>query len=170
MDEFSHLVLGESRDPFDLDGLENHRQVALRMVEQAQRSVDIMSRHLDRRLFDQTEFVGELRRLALANRRALIRLLIIDTGPVIRGDHRLVTLAKRLPSFFEMRGPGRDHRNHLSSHIVVDGTGSIFRQHGDLYLGEVCFHDTVRASELTRRFQKIWDHGNQDVNLRQMRI
>ena len=107
MPSIEDLVIGESRDELEVSGVEEHRQVVFHMLRQATRTVDIVSRHLDRRLFDQRDLIDALRALATRNKRARIRLLVVDTGPLIRGEHRLVTLVKRLPTFFEIRGPGR---------------------------------------------------------------
>ena len=170
MPSIEDLVIGESCDELEVSGVEEHRQVVFHMLRQATRTVDIVSRHLDRRLVDQRDLIDALRALATRNKRARIRLLVVDTGPLIRGEHRLVTLVKRLPTFFEIRGPGPDYRAFNSSFVIADGKASLYLQQAEQYTGEACFYDPVRAGELGRQFQKMWDSGLQDVNLRQMRI
>lgn len=170
MPNIEEFIVGESRGEIEVSGLEEHRQVVYHMLRQAKRTVDVVSRHLDRRLFDQRDLIDVLRTLAVKNKRARIRLLVIDTSPLVRGDHRLVTLVKRLPTFFEIRGPGPDYRAFNSSFVIADGAASLYIQQAEQYHGEACFYDPIRAGELARQFQKMWDSGLQDVNLRQMRI
>lgn len=162
--------LGEQHEATDLDGLERHREALNAMINQGRQRVDIVSRDLDRRLFDQNEVIEGLRQLALGNRRCRVRLLVIDTGALVRREHRLMSLVKRLPSYFEVRGPGQDHKSFNAAFVVVDRTGCIYRPQGNLYVGEARFNDPVRSDELTRRFDKLWEAGTPDVSLRQMRI
>ena len=57
MPSIEDLVIGESRDELEVSGVEEHRQVVFHMLRQATRTVDIVSRHLDRRLFDQRDLI-----------------------------------------------------------------------------------------------------------------
>lgn len=171
VDEVEPPILGETRETIDLDGLDLQREALAHMIRQTRRTVDVVSRDLDRRLFDQSDLLDSLRRIALGNRRASVRLFVMDTGALVRREHRLATLVKRLPSFFEVRGPGSaDQRKFNAAFVVADQTGVIYRPRADLYVGEVCFHDPIRAGDLTRQFDKMWEAGVPDMNLRQMRI
>jgi hypothetical protein len=169
-DDLQALVLGETGTTLDLDGLQVQRDVLLRLVQQGRSRVDLISRSLDRRLFDDAALISAFRSLALGTRHARVRMLIVDTGPLIRQEHRLVNLVKRLPTYFSIRGPSRDHKNFNTSFVLVDKTGYIHRPQSDLYFGQVCFNDPVRTGELTRQFNEIWEAGQSDVNLRQMVI
>ncbi|NKC13347.1 MAG: hypothetical protein GKR94_14490 [Gammaproteobacteria bacterium] len=140
------------------------------MMQQARARVDWVSRNLDRRLFDERELVAAFKNLAFTRRHLRVRMVVMDTGPLVRQDHRLVSLVKRLPTYFSIRGPNRDHKHFNASLVIIDRTGYIYRPHSDLYAGQVCFNDPVRAGELTRQFDEIWEAGQPDVNLRQMTI
>ena len=155
-EDLQSLVLGKDRETYEVDSLEEQRAALSHMLGQARQRVDVLSRDLDRRLFDQSDVVDSLRRLALGNRRCRVRLFVMDTGALVRSEHRLATLVKRLPTYFEIRGPTHiDQRRFNAAFVIVDRMGCIHRPHADLYSGEVCFRDPMRAEDLTRQFDKV---------------
>ena len=132
MYELEELILGESRETLDIEGLEPHQQILKRMIEQTRVRIDVISRSLDRRLFDQGEVVTAMRTVALSSRHARIRMLIMNTGALVRQEHRLVNLVKRLPTYFSIRMPSRDHKNFNASIVVADKTGYVYRPHAEI--------------------------------------
>ena len=97
--DFERFVLKEDADSVDIDTSEACRLAALSMVRQAARSVEIVSRHLDPKMYDNAEFCDAVSQLVVGSRRARVRVLVRDTEPVIKNGHRLVPLAQRLPAY-----------------------------------------------------------------------
>ena len=170
MNDFADYVLGDSKDLVEVDRSEAVRAVALSMVNQSQRTLDIISRHLDPVLFDNEMFAGAVRSLAIRSSHSRIRLLVQDPAPVVAAGHRLVNLAMQLSSYVSLRVPGADHRRFNEAWLIADNTGYIRRVHADRYDGVANFADRRYATELAREFDDIWERAAPDPNLRRLNI
>lgn len=146
------------------------REIALEMARNSSRTLDIVSRHLDPTIYDQAPFIEAIKQIVLNNRVARIRLLVTDIGPVITRGHRLLELSNRLSSYIAIRKPGRDYRNFNEALLLADSTAYIHRQFADRYEGLASHDDPRRASELTRRFEEIWQRADIDPNFRRLHI
>lgn len=170
MSELDPPVLGVTDAGIDIDSSERLRDVALSMALQAERTIDILSRHLDPPIFDNDEFTEAVKQLALGSRRAKIRLLIINSQPLVRDGHRLVDLANRLSSFIEIRAPARQHRQFNEAWLVADNTAYIHRQFSDRFDAEANFADRRVSDSLSGRFEDIWERGVPDTRLRRLHL
>ena len=52
MIDYNEMVLGQFQDPIDLADSDANRRVAITLTRQARRSVDIFTRDLDKKLYD----------------------------------------------------------------------------------------------------------------------
>jgi hypothetical protein len=170
MSEFAHCVLGDTRGEWETDRSETVRELALAMASQAQRTLDIVSRHLDPPLYNTGPFVEAVKELALRGRHSRIRLLVIDPAPLVAGGHRLLELAQRLSTFISLRVPGPDHRQFNEAWLIADSTGYIRRLFSDRYEGTASFADRRYARELTHEFDNLWQHAEPDPNLRRLHL
>ncbi len=170
MTGLEHKTLGSNSGLMELITSEENREIALALVSQAAVSVDIVSRHLDPPIYDQTPFIEAVKRLVLDHRMARVRMLVRDTQPILSGGHRLVNLATRLSSFLEIRIPAEPHQDFNQAFLIVDGTGFIHRELADRYEGIADFANRGQASDLQRKFEEMWSIATPDPNLRQMRI
>jgi hypothetical protein len=158
--------LGETPGVLEVGDGGEARDAALALVRQARHRVEIVSRHLDPRLYDTPELVEAMKRLALGSRRALVRVIVQDVAPVLRDGHRLVTLAQRMPTYFQIRVPAPQHRDFNQAFLVVDGTGYLHRELADRFEGTVSFNDPPAARELLRQFEPLWEAAEPDPSLR----
>lgn len=167
---FESHHLGETAGVVQITDSQEAAQVALALARQARRTLEVVSRHLDPRLFDTPEFAAAVQRLALGLRRARVRLLVQDIGPVLRDGHRLVALARRLPTFVQVRVPGPQFRDFNQAFLVADGVGYLHRELADRYEGTASFHDPLAARGLLRQFEPLWASADPDPNLRELRV
>ncbi|MGH8523082.1 MAG: hypothetical protein ACREXY_02325 [Gammaproteobacteria bacterium] len=167
---FQEHTLGRTRVPIKLVTREDHRQAMLRMVTQSRRTIDIVSRHLDPMIFNERDMVDAFKSLALSNRNVKIRILILDPSPLLHRVHRLVDLALRPSSFFELRTPPTEHRNFNESMLIADQTGYVHSRLSDRYEGVANFHAPDAAKELLRRFDDLWQTALPDPNLRRLSL
>ena len=167
---FESMVLGSDARTWEIDTREENRRACLSMARQATHSVAIVTRDLDSRVYDDADLVESLRQVVLANRRARIRVLVRDSGRAVREGHRLVDLARRLVTFFEIRTPGPEHKDYNSAFFVADGVGVLMRVLADRYEASVSFGDRTQAHELLRVFEEMWSHAKPDTNLRNLRL
>ncbi|MDQ3563294.1 MAG: hypothetical protein M3436_03850 [Pseudomonadota bacterium] len=167
---FQEHTLGQTRVPIKLATRGDQRQAMLRMVTQSRRTIDIVSRHLDPLIFDDRHLVDAFKSLALRNRKAKIRLLILDPSPLLHRNHRLLELALRLSSFFELRSPPPEHRHCNESMLIADRKGYVHSGLSDRYEGVANFHAPDAATELQRRFDELWQTALPDPNLRRLSL
>ena len=166
--DFSQYSLGQQHELISLDQSEAVCQASLALVRQAQRSVIIISRQLDARLYNNSEFTTAVRDFTLSSRHARLRILVQDSGPAIQSGHGLIELSQRLSSFIEIRIPDHQHANYNYAFLVVDAGGYLYREQADLYTAHCSFADRKYADELSRKFEDIWESSQPDVNLRRM--
>ena len=152
------------------DTSEELRDITLTMTQNCIRTLDIVSRHLDPRIYDQEPFIEAVKNIALNNRQARIRLLVSDMGPVVTHGHRLLDLASRLSSFIAIRTPGRDYRNFNEAMLLADTRSYIHRHFADRYEGVASYDDQRRTQELIGRFEEIWERADIDPNSRRLHI
>jgi hypothetical protein len=94
--DFERFVLKEDDETVDIDTSEACRLAAVSMACQAARSIDIVSRQLDPLMYDDGDFCSAVTRLVVGSQRARVRALLRHTEPVVKGGHRMVSLAQRL--------------------------------------------------------------------------
>ena len=103
--EFETFELGNDRDPVNVESSAEIRQASVALVAQSRRTIEIISRHLDPRVYDNPEFIGALQRFILDSVRARVHIIVMDSRPILTAGHRLVNLAQHLSSFIEIRKP-----------------------------------------------------------------
>lgn len=168
--DFEHFVLKNDSQAVAIDTSEACRLAALSMARQATRSIDIVSRQLDPKMYDNRDFCEAVRQLIVTSRRARIRVLLRDTEPVVKRDHRLVALSQRLSSFIEMRVPADDFDDYNAAFLIVDGTGVIYRTVSDGFKGTVDFNSPPMARELSHQFELMWQTAMPDAGLRRANL
>ena len=145
-------------------------RIAVALARQTRSSLDIVSRHLDPTIYDTEAFAEAAKDIALTNRRARIRLFVIDPRPLITEGHRLLDLCARLSSFFFLRSPAPVHKNFNEAMLIADNTGYIHRQFSDRFDGAASFNDKRMAASLNDRFEEMWERGLPDTNFRRLHI
>lgn len=166
MIRLENYTLGETDDPLTIGTSAEVTMVALMMVSQARRTLDIVSRTLDPIVYDTPEFVEAVRQLALKSRHSKIRLLVHEPAQIMKRGHRLVDLGMQLTSFIEMRIPDNEHADFNESLLIADATGYIHRQNGERYEAKLNFSDGRTSRILSKIFDEMWDKGRSDPNLR----
>ena len=166
----SPLTLGETDEVIEIEDGATLNDLSLRMAQQGSRFVDIVSRHLDPPVYDTDDFALALKRLALSSKRARIRIMVIDARPLITSGHRLIELASRLPSFIEIRAPGRQHRGFNEALLLVDNTGYIQRQFSDHFAGQANFSDRRVGASMRERINDMWERGVPETRFRRLHI
>jgi len=130
--------LGEQKDDIVIDSSEDNQAAAVRLVSQGGRSLDIFSRDLEPRIYDNPEFADAVRALAIKTRDLHVRILVIDPDFIIKHGHRLIELARRLTSHMEIRKLHEDYCNHPDAYLVVDSRGLSIVDYGKTWVRIYC--------------------------------
>jgi len=170
MDHPEQLILGKTRDLLRLGKSTEHSVVAARMIEQANLSIDILSRHLDARVFDQASIIDAIRSLVHNQPRAQVRIIVRDSGPMVRNGHRLLQLGQRLTSFIHIHKLPKPYEDVNEALLVVDGTAYIRQPMSDQYEAEANFNDRKQAKNYADHFEEIWHVSETDIETRRLGV
>lgn len=162
------LVLGKSTGVIKLDTLEDFNAVDLSMVNQATRAIRIFTQDLDHPLYDTDEFVESVAEVARKHRSTLIQILVIDSSKAVRLGHRLVELAKRLPSSIFIRKVHPAYASNKESFLLVDNKGLVRRPKSEVLIGTAEFQAIPEAQTKERYFMDVWEKSQEDPSLRRL--
>lgn len=170
MPDWSAYTLGEYSDDVVIGTSEDNHTAALHLVNQGGRSLDIFSRDLEPRIYDNSEFADAVRSLAIKTRELHVRILVIDPDYIIKHGHRLIELARRLTSHMEIRKVHEDYCNIPEAYLVVDRRGLLHRKLASRYEAIVNFNNPMMATELHNQFTEIWDRSKQYMDFKRLYI
>ncbi len=142
----------------------------LELLPLARRRVEIVATSLDPLLYDREDVVLALRALAVRERRARIRLLVLQPEGLEKRGHRLLDLAFRLTSFFEVRQPAEEDRDYSEAMLLVDETGWLRQPRADRHEGSVTGSDAGSARALRQRFEELWQRAEPLVEFRRLSL
>ena len=165
---FVKLRLGSSDLDIELATRIEAEHATNLMTEQAQDTLDIFSRHLDPGLYEQSDFLANLSRMCLRNRKARIRFLVQQPAEAVKHCQRLLELARKLSSSIELRQPHPDYRQHNQAFLVADQCGLIYRKLSDRYEGIANFYTPVEAKRRTDFFTEVWDRSEVNPEFRRL--
>lgn len=170
MPDWLEYELGVSSDDIVIDTHEDNQAAALRLVSQAGRSLDIFTRDLEPRIYDNADFADAVRALAIRTRDLHVRILVIDPDFIIKHGHRLIELSRRLTSHMEIRKVHEDYCNNPEAYLVVDKRGVLHRKLASRYEAVVNFNNPRQATDLYQQFTEMWDRSKQYMDFKRLYI
>jgi len=170
MPDLSEYTLGEHSADIPIDTSQDNLAAVLRLVSQGGRSLDIFSRDLEPRIYDNADFADAVRALAIKTRDMHVRILVIDPDFIIKHGHRLIDLARRLTSHMEIRKLHEDYCNNPEAYLVVDRRGLLHRKVASRYEAIVNFNNPMTATELHNQFSEMWDRSKQYMDFKRLYI
>lgn len=170
MPNWSEYKLGEEGDDVLMNSTEDNFEASLSLVKQAEHTLDIFTRDLETRIYNNSQFSDAVKDLALANKSVKIRILVIDPDYAIKHGHSLITLSRRLPSYIEVRKVHEDYASIPAAYLIVDHRGVMHRNIATRYEGTVNYNLPMRASELLRTFNEIWDKSKTYIDFKHLNI
>ncbi|MEM1113561.1 MAG: hypothetical protein AAGI11_16725 [Pseudomonadota bacterium] len=150
----------EYPSPFD--------DLAVEICKEARRHICILSAQLDHRVFDRSEFIDVVSKLARRGRESQIRILVADAEPIVQRGHRLLKLARRLPSAVKMQKLA-EHPSWRGETLVIRDSDGVLCLPMD---GEQkAFYEPdskPRAGQHLQLFNELWRQSGPDVNFRSL--
>jgi hypothetical protein len=143
---------------------------ALKLCESASRYLCIMSPHLDHEVFNRAELANALRTLARESRQTHIRILVSDARGIVGRGHRLLQLARRLPSTVQIRKL-QEHPDWQDQTVVIRDLDGLLYKHGDSE--EDAFYEPASRAAAQRPlelFNELWRLSVEDPELRSLSI
>ena len=143
---------------------------AVKLCQSAARHLYILSPTLDHAVFDAEALTDAISALARDSRQTEIRILVSDTRPLVSRGHRVLTLARRLPSKVLIQKLA-EHPDWNGETIVIrDRDGVLYKPGGsdhDAFYEPDSRASTQRHLEL---FQELWRYSEKDVELRSLSL
>ncbi|MDZ7781602.1 MAG: hypothetical protein U5K56_01175 [Halioglobus sp.] len=145
-------------------------EYAVALVESAARYICILSPGLDHAAFDSEELTEALSALARRSRHTRVRILIADSRDIVSRGHRLLQLARRLPSAVHMQKIP-EHPDWKGETVVIrDRDGVLFKPAGP---GDDGFYEPGSRASTQRHlelFDELWRYSEEDPELRSLRL
>jgi predicted GNAT family N-acyltransferase len=140
--------------------------LATQLVASANRQLRIFSPRLDHEVFDRESMVDAVSALARNSRYCDIRILICDSKPIVKLGHRLLTLARRLPSSIHIQKLAKYPDLPTDSFVISDSNGIIYKP---LDADREGFYEPDSAATAKRfidQFDELWHRSTPDRELR----
>jgi predicted GNAT family N-acyltransferase len=145
------------------------RAAIAELLVEARHEVMIYTRDLDPALLDVAAALDEIKRVALSGRHARIRVIIHDARAPLVAGHRLLALAQRLSSTFELRTPTDERdQQYPSAFVLNDCHGYFFRPLGSRPDGDGATHAPGRHGQLRALFDQVWERSAPSDELRRL--
>ena len=164
------FLLGITSGDIALRTIEQNRDTALAMAQQANRFIQIATRDLDALLYDNEPFIDAITALAKRHAKSHIDILVWDSMTAVKHGHRLINLAHRLSSYIQIRKPAEEHANYTEAFLVADGVGYMSRNLADRFDGVASFNAPMQARNLSQLFTTMWEKATPDPQLRRLHI
>jgi predicted GNAT family N-acyltransferase len=142
--------------------------LATQLVAGANRQLRIFSPCLDHEVFDRKSMVDAVSALARNSRYCDIRILICDSRPIVKLGHRLLTLARRLPSSIHIQKLAKHPDLPTDSFVIRDSNGIIYKP---LDADREGFYEPDSAATAKRfidQFDELWHRSTPDRELRSL--
>lgn len=145
-------------------------ELAVELCSSAARQVCILSPRLDHAAFDNPELAEVLGVLIRSSRQTGVRILVADSRPLVARGHRLLLMARRIPSSMQIHKLA-EHPDWKGETIVIrDRDGVLYKPGGSDHEG--FYEPSSRAS--TQRhldlFEELWRYSAQDLELRSLSL
>jgi hypothetical protein len=140
------------------------------LCESAMRHLAIQSPQLDHAAFDNSALVDALSALARRSRQAQVRILVSDARSLVTRGHKLLQLARRLPSVVHIRKLAEHPQWNNETIVIRDRDGVLYKPGGsdhDAFYEPDSRASTVRHLEL---FDELWRYSVEDPELRSLHI
>ena len=167
---FKNFLLGVTAERMSIDNRQSNHDAIVKLLDSAYDDVAIISRQLDPTIFNQEDFIQCATEFVRRSKNASLRILVHDTTPLVKNNHRVLHLSQRVSSKIEIRTICDDYSQFNQAFLVADSKGYIHNIKADLYDAEVNFNDTEKSKELMEKFVSIWELCQQDTGIRRLCI
>lgn len=167
---FKNFMLGVTGESMQIDTRQLNSDAILKLVSAAQNQISIVSRRLDATIFSKQDFIENASEFIRRTKTSSIKILVHDTEPMVKNNHRILNLSQRVSSKIEIRTICNDYAQFNQSYLVADSIGYIHNLKSDLYDAEVNFNDIDKSKELLETFKNIWELSQQEAEVRRLCI
>src|SRR5690606_12528436 len=125
--------------------LDQFRLHLKQITEAANRTLDILSHHLEKPLYAEAGFVEAVSRVARYSANSMVRILLRDSAPLNAASHPLVLLAQRLPSRIIIRTLTEQPQNHDMAYLITDRRRLVYFNNESELVGFACYQAAAES-------------------------
>ncbi len=162
--------LGEKHDVITVDTSDELRLHIVNMVYQATKTINIISKKMDARLTNHSDFLDALRSCIVNNSNFKLKILIYNLEEFLSQNHQIVELSRRLSSSIIIRVLNKEQQQQNTDFILVNNFGIIQQELPERYESSIEYNNKRKNLDLTRQFNESWEHGVRDSNLYRLGI
>lgn len=162
----ANFILGEQRELQAFSTAEQARSHALALLQQAQRQLCLYSSDLEPWLYHHSSVQQACTSFLLANPKNQLRILLRDSSRAVKDGHRLLSLARRLPSNCKIRKLNPAYPNEEITFLLADQCGLLLRPDLAQFAGYALYQDPVRNRQRLNQFEQAWATSVSDADLR----
>ena len=145
-----------------IGSLEEMRAAVDAVAASAQRLMTIYTPDLEPDLYDQNGFLEIVKRFVLARRFAKVRVLLSDSGRLLRDNNRFIAMGRRLTSCIDIRPASGASRQRASAYLIADDRAIVYRVHPDRWDGVADLDNPPIARQYLDEFDEIWHASSTD--------
>lgn len=165
-----HFQLGESETFLRLDGIDQFNRATARLLAQAKRELCIVTPDFEPERFNNVVFADALSAFARRSRYAEARILLGDPSIAIRWGHKVVALARRIPTKLQIRQLDDEDITPPEAFIVADDIGLLRRDSQDGYAGSLAARSIPYAQRASQRFTELWERSREIPDFRMLSL
>ena len=166
--ENKHYTVKTDATDITLSTSDAIKVINIEFAQQSQRKIDVFSKYLDSKIFDNAEYISAIKQLSISSHFTKIRFLIKDSEPMVKNGHRIIEIIQQLTSSVEVRQIPKEYESYNEAFSLFDEKGIIFQNDANRYEGMANFNRPRLASELTTFFNQVWERSSNDANLRRV--
>lgn len=151
-------------------GVGDRAATALDLARQAGRQLRLLSHALEPELYGGADFAAALSQLARRSRYSEIRLLVVETRPLVERGHRLLELQHRLSSAVRLRRADCERADIRENFLVADDRGVLCYSLQEPEKAWADYNNRPLADDYAAQFDELWFRGIDDPELRLLHI
>lgn len=166
----TYYRLGETSAEIHISEAAENRNAALSLAKQARYSINIFTQDMDAPVYDNEEFEQHIFTFVTRHPSSELRILVQDSARAVQRSHRIVRMAQKLTSSIIIKKPSQKYKGVKTAFMTVDGVGMLYRIQADTYNynAAVNFMSPMRTGKLDDFFNEVWDHSDQDPQVRRI--
>jgi hypothetical protein len=145
-----------------ISSLEEMRAAVDAVAAGAQRLMSIYTPDLEPELYDQNSFLEIVKRFVLARRFAKVRVLLSDSGRLLRDNNRFIAMGRRLTSCIDIRPAAVQAKPRAGGYLIADDRAIVYRVKLDRWDGVADLNNPPVARQYLDEFDEIWHASSPD--------
>ena len=150
-----------------ISSLEEMRAAVDAVAAGAQRLMSIYTPDLEPELYDQNSFLEIVKRFVLARRFAKVRVLLSDSGRLLRDNNRFIAMGRRLTSCIDIRPAAVPAKTRAGGYLIADDRAIVYRVNVERWDGVADLSNPPVARQYLDEFDEIRHASSPDELARQ---